>query len=120
MRNCRRALLALALVGCNERQVAIEGGADQASSPDWSSCVYDGEFETCEDVCASMAMACVADGCPADPEFCVPNSCEKATQLVGWGEVICTDPSVAGYVSSTCDSPIVWALNNTTRCCCED
>jgi hypothetical protein len=110
----------LCTVGCTDRR--IDGGEDdgQLGVPDWSPCVFDGEFETCEAVCAARGTTCVADGCPADPQHCVPGACEMATQSVGVNDLICTDPSVGGYVSSACDAPILWGLNNTTRCCCED
>lgn len=121
------ALSLLLASACGARQ--LDDGADELGAMDgmdnptqileWSPCAPEGEVETCADACAAEGMTCVANGCPVDPEYCVPANCSMATQALALDtSVFCTDASVGVFVASTCEEPIYWLFSNTVRCCC--
>jgi hypothetical protein len=116
---CVMMLLAVLLsAACGARQ-ANEGGDDPlASNPEWSPCVGEGEFETCAQVCDAEGMRCVAAGCPAEPMYCKPDSCNMATSALGL-EAICSDPTMGTFVAAGCEDPIEFIFTDTARCCCE-
>lgn len=114
-------LVVLLTTACGARQ-ANDGESDDAvaGEPKWSSCVIeDDEFETCAEVCAVEGTACVAAGCPAEPMYCKPNSCDMATSMLGLGDAICSDPTAATFVAGACEDPIEFIFTDTARCCCE-
>jgi hypothetical protein len=106
------------LTGCNDRQ-ASDGDDDSSAMPEWSACAMKDEVQTCAELCGSQGTECVPNGCAADPEFCDPEPCDMATQVLALdAEAICADPSVGGFVATTCDAPVDWLFSNTVRCCC--
>jgi hypothetical protein len=104
---------------CSARQVNDGEGDSLVGDPDWSPCVVEGEFETCAEVCEAEGSACVAAGCPAEPMYCKPASCNMATSMLGLGEVICADPTMGVFVAAACEDPIEFIFTDTARCCCE-
>jgi hypothetical protein len=119
----RRAMILLAILlsaACGARQ-ANDGASDDAvaSEPEWSSCVVEDEFDTCAEVCAAEGMACAAAGCPAEPMYCKPDSCDMATSMLSLGDAICSDPTVGVFVAAACEDPIEFIFTDTARCCCE-
>ena len=122
-------LMSLMLVSCGGRQA--EGSEGQAAEdapelePEWSECEMKGEVETCTQVCERQGLECVADMCPANPDYCDPEPCDMATQLLGLNEsLLCaqdnTEPDEGAFVASACDTPIDWLSSNLVRCCCAD
>lgn len=120
--------LALALsVSCGGRQA---GGSEEdevgqmdapLEDPQWSECAMKGEVETCAEVCELQGMECVPNACAADPEFCEPEGCEMATQLLGLSAtLVCADPPQGGYAASECEAPVDWISSNVLRCCCAE
>jgi hypothetical protein len=66
-------------------------------------------------------MECVENGCPAELEFCDPEPCSMATQVLALNaEALCADASLGVFVATTCEAPIDWLFSNTLRCCCAD
>jgi hypothetical protein len=121
MKVAKLLVLSLLLLGCGARQVDDDSDAMDGPTgmPDWSPCVSEGEVETCADACAAEGMTCVANGCPAEPDYCSPGDCSLATQaLVLDTSVFCTDASVGTFVATTCEEPIHWLFATTLRCCC--
>lgn len=115
---------AMILTACSNRQINDGGGgADELGDAtlEWSSCAMKGEVQTCAEVCATQGMDCVANGCPAEPDFCEPDDCELATQVLALdADALCADPSVGTFVATSCEAPIDWLFSNTVRCCCAD
>ncbi|KIG15098.1 hypothetical protein DB30_06006 [Enhygromyxa salina] len=116
-------VLTALLVGCGVRQVS--GGDDDdlpSATPEWGPCVTDDvDWQNCAEVCAAEGLVCVANSCPADPEYCNPKPCDMATQVFALGGTeLCADPSVGSPVATTCEAPIDWLFNNTVRCCCAE
>jgi len=123
MRAITPFLVILVTAACGARQAGgsedLEQDGMSLAEPDWSSCVEKGEVETCAQACELEGMECVANGCPADPEFCDPEPCDMATQLLGLNEpLLCGDEPAGGWVASSCDAPIEWLLSSRLRCCC--
>ena len=103
--------------GCGDRKV---GDADASTAaPEWSSCAMKDEVQSCDELCQAEGTTCVANGCSAEPEFCDPEPCDMATQVLALdAEALCADPSGGLFVATTCDAPIDWLFSNTVRCCC--
>jgi len=108
------------LAGCSDRR-ANDGDDLGDATPEWSGCAMKDEVQTCAEVCATQGTVCVVGGCPARPDFCEPDNCELATQVLAINaEALCADPSVGTFVVTTCDATIDWLFSNTVRCCCVD
>jgi hypothetical protein len=111
------------LLGCGGRQADGSGDDNDqpTATPEWSPCAMKDEVESCAELCAVHDMECVENGCPAVLEYCDPEPCDMATQALALNaEALCADPSVGGFVASTCEAPIDWLFSNTLRCCCAD
>ncbi|PRP94045.1 hypothetical protein ENSA5_41570 [Enhygromyxa salina] len=108
------------LASCGARQ-ANDGDDIADGMPEWSPCAMKDEVQTCAELCATQGMQCVANGCPAEPEFCDPEPCDMATQVLALdAEAVCADPSSGAFVATTCEAPIDWLFSNTVRCCCAE
>jgi hypothetical protein len=118
----RRAMMLLAVLlsmACSARQANEDEDDPMAGDPDWSPCVVEGEFDTCAQVCDAEGMRCVSAGCPAEPMYCKPASCDMATSMLSLGDAICSDPTVGVFVAAACEDPIEFIFTDTARCCCE-
>ncbi|PRQ08964.1 hypothetical protein [Enhygromyxa salina] len=116
-------VLTALMVGCGARQVS-EGDDDDlpSATPEWAPCVTnDTDWKNCAEVCAAEGLECVANACPADPEYCNPKPCDMATQASALGGTeLCADALAGGSVATTCEAPIDWLFSNTLRCCCAE
>lgn len=110
----------LLLAGCGERQIQ-NGDEESLGTPEWSVCAMKNEVQSCAEFCAELGSECVANGCVADPEFCNPKPCDRATQVLALdAAAFCADDSLGTFVSTACDTPIDWLFSNTVRCCCAE
>lgn len=108
------------LAACGGRQVD-DGDGLPDEMPAWSVCGMKDGLQSCAEICEAQGTQCVANACPADPEFCKPESCDMATQVLGLdSEALCADASLGTFVATTCEAPIDWLFSNTARCCCAD
>ncbi|NJK31315.1 MAG: hypothetical protein HC927_02245 [Deltaproteobacteria bacterium] len=117
------ALAAALTLGCTGRTIAEDNSSadtptDTPIETTWSPCFTKGEYVTCAEVCAVEDSVCVESGCPANPNACLPDSCNTATYTVAALDVICTDATLGGFIDKSCDKPIGWQFNSIGRCCC--
>lgn len=119
----QRILFSLSMLSlaCGARQVSDgEQGDAPGGIPEWSPCVGK-EVETCAEVCAAQGTTCVENGCPAEVEYCDPEPCDMATQVLALDAAgLCAGASGGAFVAAECDAPIDWLFSNTLRCCCAE
>ena len=110
-------VLVLFVVGCGQPPTS-DAGEEGAEEATWGSCFGKDLATTCAEICELEGLVCVEAGCPAEPQFCEPDSCDMATRVMGIGDQICEDVSGGGFYADGCNAPIDWLFSNTVRCCC--